>query len=410
MKFGGIKLNLSKSTSKNKATQNNKTKSKRLSIFNQSDKDDVNDEEEKSDDENNLRFKKENGNTRYTLLNNDKKPQSNASLLSKSLKNIDLIEKQQKDDDKKLNDEFNDAIYGYDEVYDIIKTAERSKQKEIEDDLIKRQPKYMDKLLEARSIRNKDKIRSMDLKIKRTRLKEGNEFNNKEEFITDAYKEQQEELNKQQLKDELNDLNNIQSIDGLKNFRKKLLDETENEHDAIMQIAEKKIFERINGIDDKSSFKVIEEEDTEEAKLLKQAKEINKKAGYEKVAINESGEIVDNLDLLSSGLNIIKKPQSTNKSNISNTSNINHHHRDSFHRNDNTSKHSKISRKRETEEVIKQLEIRERERKRQKQDLTTSIISSVKAKKTSSDIASARERYLARKKKKLMKIPSYIIN
>ncbi len=399
MKFGGIKLNLSKSTSKNKATQNNKTKSKRLSIFNQSDKDDVNDEEEKSDDENNLRFKKENGNTRYTLLNNDKKPQSNASLLSKSLKNIDLIEKQQKDDDKKLNDEFNDAIYGYDEVYDIIKTAERSKQKEIEDDLIKRQPKYMDKLLEARSIRNKDKIRSMDLKIKRTRLKEGNEFNNKEEFITDAYKEQQEELNKQQLKDELNDLNNIQSIDGLKNFRKKLLDETENEHDAIMQIAEKKIFERINGIDDKSSFKVIEEEDTEEAKLLKQAKEINKKAGYEKVAINESGEIVDNLDLLSSGLNIIKKPQSTNKSNISNTSNINHHHRDSFHRNDNTSKHSKISRKRETEEVIKQLEIRERERKRQKQDLTTSIISSVKAKKTSSDIASARERYLARKKK-----------
>lgn len=54
----------------------------------------------------------------------------------------------------------------------------------------------MDNLLESKKQREKDRLRAQDVKIRREREQEGDEFADKEVFVTSAYKAQQEELDK----------------------------------------------------------------------------------------------------------------------------------------------------------------------------------------------------------------------
>ena len=54
----------------------------------------------------------------------------------------------------------------------------------------------MDQLLESKKIRERDRLRAQDVKIKREREQEGDEYQDKDVFITTAYKQQQEELEK----------------------------------------------------------------------------------------------------------------------------------------------------------------------------------------------------------------------
>jgi len=90
------------------------------------------------------------------------------------------------------------TIFSYDEVYDNMKLAqslaisERKKLKEEEGD----KPKYVSGLLKAAELRKKDRIRAEDKLIEREREKEGEDFKDKDAFVTQAYKEQQEELRK----------------------------------------------------------------------------------------------------------------------------------------------------------------------------------------------------------------------
>lgn len=56
------------------------------------------------------------------------------------------------------------------------------------------QSKYMNQLLESKKIRERDRLRAQDVKIKREREQEGDEYVDSEVFITSAYKTQQEEL------------------------------------------------------------------------------------------------------------------------------------------------------------------------------------------------------------------------
>lgn len=90
------------------------------------------------------------------------------------------------------------SIFAYDEVYDSMKAgaaaaeAARKAEKEAEGD----KPKYVNQLLAAAELRKKDRIRAEDKLIEREREKEGDEFRDKEAFVTSAYKEQQAELRK----------------------------------------------------------------------------------------------------------------------------------------------------------------------------------------------------------------------
>lgn len=52
----------------------------------------------------------------------------------------------------------------------------------------------MESLLQSKKIRDQDRLRAQDVKTRRERENEGDEFADKEAFITSAYKAQQEEM------------------------------------------------------------------------------------------------------------------------------------------------------------------------------------------------------------------------
>lgn len=64
-------------------------------------------------------------------------------------------------------------------------------------------PKYVSGLLKAAELRKKDRIRAEDKLIERERAKEGDEFGDKDAFVTQAYKEQQEELRRLEEEEQL---------------------------------------------------------------------------------------------------------------------------------------------------------------------------------------------------------------
>lgn len=87
------------------------------------------------------------------------------------------------------------TIFSYDEVYDNMKSAQQAaiearKSVNASGDA----PKYVSGLLKAAELRKKDRIRAEDKLIEREREKEGEDFKDKDAFVTQAYKEQQEEL------------------------------------------------------------------------------------------------------------------------------------------------------------------------------------------------------------------------
>ena len=55
-------------------------------------------------------------------------------------------------------------------------------------------PKYMSALKAAAEVRKRDAVRAADRKTAREREAEGDEFKDKEAFVTGAYRRQQEEL------------------------------------------------------------------------------------------------------------------------------------------------------------------------------------------------------------------------
>src|ERR1700689_842318 len=99
-------------------------------------------------------------------------------------------------------------VFDYDAVYDDLKAVERQKQQITEQDRLERKvlaieirnvnlkPQYMDKLLASAEVRKRDYLLAQEKKYKKEREEEGDEFAGKEKFVTNAYKQQQEEIRK----------------------------------------------------------------------------------------------------------------------------------------------------------------------------------------------------------------------
>ena len=82
------------------------------------------------------------------------------------------------------------SVFAYDEVYDDMKSeaAGSSEEKSA------KKPKYMDNLLKAAELRKREKERREEKMIQKEREQEGDEFRDKEAFVTTAYKEKLIEL------------------------------------------------------------------------------------------------------------------------------------------------------------------------------------------------------------------------
>lgn len=88
------------------------------------------------------------------------------------------------------------TAFQYDEVYDNLKAAERKVEQAKKQDTSERKSKYMESFLESARRRKLDQLHAEEKMMQIEREKEGGEFDDKEKFVTSAYKAQMEEVRK----------------------------------------------------------------------------------------------------------------------------------------------------------------------------------------------------------------------
>lgn len=281
-------------------------------------------------------------------------------------------------------EEIDPSIYDYDAVYDSLKP-----QKKVTEEDKERKPKYMSNLLSAAAVRKRDATIAEEKKLAKEREAEGDEYADKEKFVTSAYKKQQEENRRLEEEERIREAEELKKnrTGGMTGFYKSVLEREEQEHAAIMKAAEERakngpVVEE--GGDDKTT--------KTEAEI---ANEINSKhAGA--IAVDDEGNVVDKRQLLKGGLNIAPKakiaasaPASKNGSASSDRS------RSGF---SGTGGSKQAMRERQTRMMEAQLEQATKRALEADQEEQEKIERAAKSRKTEGDIMSAKERYLARKK------------
>ncbi|KAL4401125.1 alternative mRNA splicing regulator [Malassezia pachydermatis] len=186
------------------------------------------------------------------------------------------------------------STFDYDGVYDKMKQVERDMRQAKKEEDKSRKPKYMQNFMEAAEIRERDRLRAESKMIQRQRAAEGDEFAGKEAFVTSAYKEQQEELQRAEEEESIREARERQRSRGVAAFHQKILDEESRRRQATVDaLADLK--------PDDAAAAPVSEEVTDRMKAEQAAKQ-----GL-KVELNDDHQIVDRRDLLQRGLNVMRK-------------------------------------------------------------------------------------------------------
>ncbi|KAI0448384.1 hypothetical protein F5B21DRAFT_497693 [Xylaria acuta] len=280
-------------------------------------------------------------------------------------------------------EELDPSIYDYDAVYDSLKPEKKATQEDIE-----RKPKYMKNLIASAAVRKRDALIAEEKKIAREREEEGDEYAGTEKFVTEAYKKQQEENRRieeeERLREEAESRKNQGG--GMTAFYKDLLEKGDQQHTEVVKAAEERA---------KSGPKP--EDGTQEEKTKTDAdiaREINEKGGT--IAINEDGQVVDKRELLRGGLNLGAKK----KSEPSKDTRRGPDRRDEREQSRGFvgSGGKQAMRERQTRMLEAQLEQTLKRSLEQEEEERQKVERAAKSRKTETDISSAKERYLARKK------------
>lgn len=184
------------------------------------------------------------------------------------------------------------SIFDYDGVYDSMKEGQRSIQAKNEKENAKRDPKYMSSSFAASEQRRIDRQRAEAKKIQREREQEGDLYDNTESFVTDAYKQQMEDIRKAEEDEKKSENSARQKNKGAASFYKDMLGEQDRAHQAAVEAS---IRPAASNIDTK------EEVDDSESRRRARIEEARQK-GLD-VRTNDENEVVDERSLLSAGLN-----------------------------------------------------------------------------------------------------------
>ncbi|BGP16881.1 hypothetical protein JCM10213_007328 [Rhodosporidiobolus nylandii] len=202
---------------------------------------------------------------------------------------------------QKAEIELDASLYEYDEVYDNMKAAEKVAVEKRKEEASDRKPKYINRLLETAELRKQDRLRAEDKMIQREREREGDEFADKDAFVTPSYLKQQEELRKAEEEEKKREEAEAgKKNGGMASFLKNMLDSNAASHDAAVAAASSK--KPVFG----PSFNVAPPpKEKTDAEL---AAEAEAKLGR-KIELNDDGEIIDRRQLMTGGLNIVAKPK-----------------------------------------------------------------------------------------------------
>ncbi|PCH38058.1 hypothetical protein WOLCODRAFT_114737 [Wolfiporia cocos MD-104 SS10] len=293
------------------------------------------------------------------------------------------------------------TVFEYDEVWDKMQEAKLRQKEAKEVDARERKPKYISSLLSSAATRRLDHLRAEEKMIQREREAEGDQFRDKEAFVTQAYKDQIAELRRaeeeEKLQEEMEKKKNKGVGTGMAHFYRKLLEESEQQHEQTVAATTSQVKAPIGP--QGPNLTITKPPDFTSKSDLELAR-IAKEAGKD-VELNDDNQIVDKRELLSAGLNLsapntrrlglqTMKKQTENQEEVQ------------VHRAVGSAASRKEINERRAREVAKQME-EERERllKEKEQREQESINRVVTKRNTEDSVKSARERYLERKRRKL---------
>ena len=200
--------------------------------------------------------------------------------------------------------EIDPSIYEYDTIYESFHAKPTSKLSSSSDTAgvdQEKKPKHMSSLLAAAEVRKRDQVRAKEKMLAKEREAEGDEFADKEKFVTAAYKRQQAEMRKAEQeeaeREKQAEERRRREGGGMKSLYKSMLEKDEERHQQTMRQTEE--------LKKSASVKLAEPEDPG---LAKEKTEIEL-AREKGATLNEEGEVVDRRQLLNAGLNAASEPK-----------------------------------------------------------------------------------------------------
>ncbi|KAF2481246.1 coiled-coil domain-containing protein 55-domain containing protein, partial [Neohortaea acidophila] len=285
-------------------------------------------------------------------------------------------------------EEVDASIFDYDSFHDAKTSVTDAKKAAARQDAIERKPKYINNLLDAAARRKQDQQMAKEKLLQKEREAEGDDFADKEKFVTGAYKEQQEETRRleeeEKAKAELEEKRKGQLGGGMQGFYRGMMDQREQAYQEALEAAAK--------VEQQDAAKATEERGRKKTDV-ELAAEMRAK-GVD-VHVNEEGQVVDKRELLSAGLNVAPSGKSTDgrgadhlktsaRPGPSAFANRNHASRDA-------------QRERQTRMMEEQLAAQAKRAREEEEEERKKIENAAKTTKTEKDVSDARARYLARK-------------
>jgi len=247
----------------------------------------------------------------------------------------------------------------------------------------------MENLMAAAEVRKRDQLRAKDRLLQREREIEGDEFADKEKFVTEAYKEQQEEVRKAEEAERLREEEETRKRrgKGMSGFYRSVMDDEERAHQELVKAAEE-VKKGAPAVD----TTLLDEEQSTEKSAAAIARKMNAQGA--KVIINDEGQVADKRQLLSAGLNIAPKPKSSASS--SSAAHLQRGAGSQAIRGRGDAQ--KATRDRQTRMMEAQLEQAAKRAAEDDAEEMAKVERAAKSRKTATDVSSAKERYLQRKR------------
>lgn len=288
----------------------------------------------------------------------------------------------------KAAEEIDASIFDYDSFHDAKSTVHEAKKEATRQDAIDRKPKYINNLLDAAARRKQDQQVAREKQLQRERENEGDEFADKEKFVTGAYKQQQEETRRleeeEKQRAEEEEKRKRQMGGGMQSFYRNMMDKSEKLHQDEIDAAMK--LERDGGVKN-----IDEEKRRTDAEL---AAEMRSKGVN--VHVNEDGVITDKRDLLTAGLNVAPANKSGEAGrSADHLKSSNRPAQSAFPRKDAGSREAQ--RERQSRMVEEQMEATAKRKREEEDEQRAKEEREAKSKKTETDVSDAKARYLARK-------------
>lgn len=283
-------------------------------------------------------------------------------------------------------EELDPSVYEYDAVYDKLKPEKKAPDAGASGE---RRSRYMKDVIQSAEVRKRDQLIANEKKIAREREAEGEEFEGKEKFVTEAYKRQQEENRRieEEEKRREEEERRKNKDGGMSSFYRKMLNRDEERHSQAVKAAEEA------AKDGSKKGEDAEEDLTEEQLEAKRVKELNEKGAS--IVVNEDGQVVDKRQLLKGGLNVSAKASAAPAQ------------RDNAQKADQGNRrqmsgpqigNKQAMRERQSRMLAEQLEQASKRSREAAESQRDESERAAKSRKTKGEISSAKERYLARKR------------